>query len=96
MASLKIYLTFFPMHNIGGKGSVLPRPGRLWPRGRVHATFTPNIMGFTLHKLIVLEQNINCLQTEQEATLFPPGRDTNLAIKIPKSEPPPPLWRHLD
>ena len=35
-------------HNIGGKSCVLPRPGRLGPRGRVHATFNPNSKGFTL------------------------------------------------
>ena len=39
----------FP-HNIGGKGCVFSRPGRLWPRGRVHATFSPDIMGKTLHR----------------------------------------------
>ena len=27
---------------------MFPRPGRLWPQGRVHATFTPDIMGKTL------------------------------------------------
>ena len=27
---------------------MIPRPGRLWPRGRVLATITPDIMGNTL------------------------------------------------
>ena len=31
-----------------GKGCVFSRPGRLWPRWRVHATFSPGIMGKTL------------------------------------------------
>ena len=30
-----------------GKGCVFPRPGRPKPRGRVHATFLPNIKGKT-------------------------------------------------
>ena len=34
---------------------MFPRPGRLWPRGRVHATFTPNIMGLTLQQIHSLE-----------------------------------------
>ena len=35
-------------HNIGEKSCVFSRPGRLLQRGRVHATFTPDIMGKTL------------------------------------------------
>ena len=34
----------FPL-NIGGKGCVFPRPGRLRPWGRVHSTFPPILSG---------------------------------------------------
>ena len=31
------------------------RPGPLWPRGRVHATFTPDIMGKNVTYVVVSE-----------------------------------------
>ena len=37
----------FPLIS-GGKGCAFSRPGFLWPRGRVHATFTPVVMGKTI------------------------------------------------
>ena len=41
MMSIISLLTVNPII-LGVKGCVFPRPDRLWPRERIHATFTPN------------------------------------------------------
>ena len=57
-------------------GCVFPRLCRLRPRGRVHATLTPNIMGFTsrLYRLfaVVTEQgSINCVNICSDTCHYP-------------------------
>ena len=69
-------------HNTEGKGCVFPRPGRLWPLGRVHGIFAPNIMEITVSNFM-MKHLLYKLITYYWDMIFASVKLTRLTLVLP-------------